>query len=88
MTLKLVSENAEAVEPTPTWQVIQEAGQGMFSQEIVQGYPSHSGPLMTFFSAEDDTGTPVFMCSYHRIVTIKPYVPENDINIEDAQLAN
>lgn len=75
MTLKLVSENEEAVEPTPSWLVILEAGQGQYSQDVVIGYPSYSGPLMAFFSTEDEEGRPVFLAPYHRILKITPTIP-------------
>ena len=54
MSIKLVSDNEEAVEPTPSWTVTIEAGQGNYAQHIVAGYPSYSGPLMAFFSSEDE----------------------------------
>lgn len=88
MTFSIVSDNKEPVELAPSWMVIQDAGQGTFIQEIVQGWPSHSGPLMTFFSAEDETGVPVFMCSYHRIMTIKPYTPNLLTEYESPEIAN
>ena len=83
MSIKLVSDNEEAVEPTPSWTVTIEAGQGNYAQHIVAGYPSYSGPLMAFFSSEDEEGRPIFLCPYHRIVSVTPF-----IHMEGAQIAN
>lgn len=83
MSIKLVTENEEAVEPTPSWFVTLEAGQGNYMQNVVIGYPSYSGPLMAFFSTEDEEGRPVFLTPYHRIVSIVPH-----LDIPGEQLAN
>lgn len=72
--MRLVSDNEEAVEPTPSWDVVLEAGQGNFTQHYITGYPSFSGPLLAFFSAEDEDGKPVFLCPYHRVVHVLPYI--------------
>jgi len=72
--MRLVSDNEEAVEPPPTWDVAIEASPGTFAQHYVTGYPSFSGPLLTFFSAEDDSGAPVFLVPYHRVVRVLPHM--------------
>lgn len=72
--MRLVSENEEAVEPPPTWNVILEAGQGNFAQHYITGYPSFSGPLLAFFSSEDEEGKAVFLCPYHRVVHVLPHM--------------
>jgi hypothetical protein len=83
MSIKLVSENEEAVEPTPSWEITLEAGQGNYMQNIIVGYPSYSGPLMAFFNSDDEDGSPVFLCPYHRVVSIVPY-----LQTESGQFAN
>jgi hypothetical protein len=72
--MKLVSDNEEAVEPSPSWDVVLEAGQGNFAQHFVTGYPSFSGPLLTFFSSEEEDGKPVFLTPYHRVIHCLPYI--------------
>ena len=73
--MKLVTDNEEAVELPPSWMIILDAGNTNYSQEIVSGFPSYSGPLFAVFSTEDEDGKPVFLCPYHRIVKISPYIP-------------
>lgn len=72
--IKLVSENEEAVEPPPSWHVVLEAGQGAFYEHFISGHPSFSGPLLAFFSSEDEDGKPVFLCPYHRVIQVLPYI--------------
>ena len=86
--LRVVSDNEEPVEPAPSWMVTLEVGTATYAQDLVQGYPSYSGPLLAFFSTEDEDGEPVYLCPYHRVVTIKAFKGEATSPVEATGLAN